>query len=227
MEHDHENDKLKLEKRPEMDRAESEVSYVTARETVEEDKPRTTTTAVPVVLEPVIHISEDRKDNEANTAKATATTVVTPATPITPSKSVPHTSATGLARNVSRTRSGSGTRWSPGGGQEKGVARRGSLAEGGASLQKWWNSLTNPGGEDHAVAEVGEGEEGLKRESSRTKEGSAAGGSAANNVVFGERLEMSLIYAAVPISTARHDGTAGGEGESYVWGYVPVVVAKW
>lgn len=225
MEHDNDHDNLKPEKRPEMDRAESEVSYVTARETVEEDKPRTSTT-VPVVLEPVIQISGERKDNGANPTATTATTVVTPATPITPSKSVPHTSTTGLARNVSRTRSGSGTRWSPGGGQEKGVARRGSLAEGGASLQKWWNNLTNPGGEDHAVAEVGEGEEGLKRESSRTKEGSSGGGQA-NNVVFGERLEMSLIYAAVPISTARHDGTGGGEGESYVWGYVPVVVAKW
>ncbi|GHJ85148.1 hypothetical protein NliqN6_1550 [Naganishia liquefaciens] len=231
MEHDNDRDKPILEKAPEMEKAESEVSYVTARETAEQDKPRTptatttpkTTITVPVVLEPVIQVTEEGKGNEANAMPAT--TVVTPAMPITPSKSVPHTSTTGLSHNASRTRSGSGTRWSPSGGQDKGVARRGSLAEGGASLQKWWNSLTNAGGEDRAVAEVGEGEEGLKRESSRTRAESTSAGPG-NNVVFGERLEMSLIYAAVPITTARHDAAGGAEGESYVWGYVPVVVAK-
>lgn len=226
-----------------MDRAESEVSYVTARETQDEERPVVPVISVPVVLEPVVQVPEGGR--AVDTAATTTTTTTTTATtaPITPIKTAP---GTGLARNVSRTRSGSGTRWSPGvggggqtQGQEKtqgggGIARRGSLAEGGASLTKWWNSFTNPGvGDDHAVAEVGEGDTGLKRETSRSREGVAAAGGTgtgiANNAVFGERLEMSLIYAAVPISTARHDGSGLGEGagESYVWGYVPVVVAKW
>jgi hypothetical protein len=138
--------------------------------------------------------------------------------------------------------------------------------EASAGLQKWWNSVRNPGigGEEHGVAEE-EGDDTapapLKREISRSRDvTTTTTGQAApttsnpTNAVFGERLEMSLIYAAVPISTARHDGssagsasgsgtgsgagssgaagTAGtgvgsGAGESYVWGYVPVVVAKW
>ena len=41
------------------------------------------------------------------------------------------------------------------------------------------------------------------------------------NVVFGKPLKESLKYASVQISTANADG------ELYVWGYIPVVVAKW
>ena len=39
-------------------------------------------------------------------------------------------------------------------------------------------------------------------------------------VVFGKPLKESLKYASVQISTAN------GNGELYVWGYIPVVVAK-
>lgn len=46
-------------------------------------------------------------------------------------------------------------------------------------------------------------------------------GSPAEHPVFGKPLVESLKYASVPISTANHNG------ELYVWGYVPVVVAKW
>lgn len=40
-------------------------------------------------------------------------------------------------------------------------------------------------------------------------------------IVFGIPLRDSLRLANVPISTANVNG------ELYVWGYVPVVVAKW
>lgn len=40
-------------------------------------------------------------------------------------------------------------------------------------------------------------------------------------VVFGKPLKESLKYASVQISTANADGNL------YVWGYIPVVVAKW
>jgi GTPase-activating protein SAC7 len=41
------------------------------------------------------------------------------------------------------------------------------------------------------------------------------------HVVFGKPLKESLKYASVQISTANSNG------ELYVWGYIPVVVAKW
>ena len=40
-------------------------------------------------------------------------------------------------------------------------------------------------------------------------------------MVFGKPLKESLKYASVQISTAN------ANGELYVWGYIPVVVAKW
>lgn len=39
--------------------------------------------------------------------------------------------------------------------------------------------------------------------------------------MFGKPLRESLKYASVHISTAT------ATGELYVWGYIPVVVAKW
>lgn len=39
--------------------------------------------------------------------------------------------------------------------------------------------------------------------------------------VFSKPLKESLRYASVQISTAN------ANGELYVWGYIPVVVAKW
>lgn len=41
-------------------------------------------------------------------------------------------------------------------------------------------------------------------------------------MVFGVPLRDSLRYANVPISTAN-----GKDGMLYIYGYVPVVVAKW
>jgi hypothetical protein len=41
------------------------------------------------------------------------------------------------------------------------------------------------------------------------------------HTVFGKPLKESLRYASVQISTAN------ANGELYVWGYIPVVVAKW
>lgn len=41
------------------------------------------------------------------------------------------------------------------------------------------------------------------------------------STVFGKPLKESLRYASVQISTAN------ANGELYVWGYIPVVVAKW
>jgi hypothetical protein len=41
------------------------------------------------------------------------------------------------------------------------------------------------------------------------------------HTVFGKPLKESLKYASVQISTAN------ANGELYVWGYIPVVVAKW
>jgi len=43
----------------------------------------------------------------------------------------------------------------------------------------------------------------------------------ANHPVFGKSLKESLKYANVQISTAD------ANGRLYVWGYIPVVVAKW
>jgi hypothetical protein len=44
---------------------------------------------------------------------------------------------------------------------------------------------------------------------------------AAVHPVFGKSLAESLKHASVQISTAN------ANGELYVWGYIPVVVAKW
>lgn len=251
--------------RPEMGRNESEVSYVTARETADDERP-----VVPVVLEPIIQV-EHPTSTTTNTAMGTTAKpgTGTGTAPTTPIKS-------SLTTHISRTRSGSGTRFSPSSNPHNqsqtgttggSVARRGSLVEASAGLQKWWNSVRNPGvAEEHGVAEEEGNDVGLKREVSRSRDNTATTGPTttagpsgnSTNAVFGERLEMSLIYAAVPISTARHEGssagsasgsgtgsgagssglasgagaTAGtgvgsGTGESYVWGYVPVVVAKW
>lgn len=41
------------------------------------------------------------------------------------------------------------------------------------------------------------------------------------HTIFGKPLGVSLKTASVQISTANADG------ELYIWGYIPVVVAKW
>ena len=46
-------------------------------------------------------------------------------------------------------------------------------------------------------------------------------GQPGQGVVFGKSLKDGLQYASVQISTAN------ANGELYVWGFIPVVVAKW
>ncbi|GBE87860.1 Rho-GTPase-activating protein [Sparassis crispa] len=66
-----------------------------------------------------------------------------------------------------------------------------------ASLKSWWNTFTFA--------------QRAKKEAEEKK---------GENVVFGKPLKESLKYASVQISTAN------ANGELYVWGYIPVVVAK-
>ncbi|KAF5359605.1 hypothetical protein D9756_003102 [Leucocoprinus leucothites] len=73
-----------------------------------------------------------------------------------------------------------------------------------ASLKAWWNHFTFV--------------QRAKKEPSYVREYEK--GSAADHPVFGKPLVESLKYASVPISTANQTG------DLYVWGYVPVVVAK-
>ncbi|KAF6759944.1 Rho GTPase activation protein [Ephemerocybe angulata] len=72
-----------------------------------------------------------------------------------------------------------------------------------ANLKAWWNQFNFV--------------RGMKKDSAREDEDNAASGA---GVVFGKPLKESLKYASVQISTANADG------ELYVWGYIPVVVAK-
>ncbi|KAJ3796807.1 Rho GTPase activation protein [Lentinula aff. detonsa] len=67
-----------------------------------------------------------------------------------------------------------------------------------ANLRAWWNSFTSA------------------QKSKRAFEGKDE----PENTVFGKPLKESLKYASVQISTAN------ANGELYVWGYIPVVVAK-
>ncbi|KAI0760939.1 Rho GTPase activation protein [Trametes elegans] len=67
-----------------------------------------------------------------------------------------------------------------------------------ASLKTWWNHFTFA--------------QRIKKEAEEKKEG--------EHHVFGKPLKESLKYASVQISTAN------ANGELYVWGYIPVVVAK-
>ncbi|EIW57223.1 Rho GTPase activation protein [Trametes versicolor FP-101664 SS1] len=67
-----------------------------------------------------------------------------------------------------------------------------------ASLKAWWNHFTFA--------------QKIRKETEEKKEG--------EHNVFGKPLKESLKYASVQISTAN------ANGELYVWGYIPVVVAK-
>ncbi|KAI0707191.1 Rho GTPase activation protein [Earliella scabrosa] len=75
-----------------------------------------------------------------------------------------------------------------------------ALAPTKASLKTWWNHFTF-----------------AQRAKKEAEDKKAATG---ENVVFGKPLKESLKYASVQISTAN------ANGELYVWGYIPVVVAK-
>lgn len=65
-----------------------------------------------------------------------------------------------------------------------------------ASLRAWWSAFTKGKGKDKKPAATDD------------------------NRVFGKPLRKSLKYASVAISMA------GDDGKQYVWGYVPVIVAK-
>ncbi|KAL0953190.1 hypothetical protein HGRIS_004444 [Hohenbuehelia grisea] len=73
-----------------------------------------------------------------------------------------------------------------------------------ANLKAWWNSFT------------------FAQRAKKETEAAAAAGKEAEPIhtVFGKPLKESLKYANVQISTAN------ANGELYVWGYIPVVVAK-
>ncbi|KAI9061134.1 Rho GTPase activation protein [Trametes sanguinea] len=73
-----------------------------------------------------------------------------------------------------------------------------ALAPTKASLKTWWNHFTFA--------------QRIKKEAEEKKE--------EEHHVFGKPLKESLKYASVQISTAN------ANGELYVWGYIPVVVAK-
>ncbi|RDX57097.1 Rho GTPase activation protein [Lentinus brumalis] len=75
-----------------------------------------------------------------------------------------------------------------------------ALANTKASLKTWWNHFTF-----------------AQRAKKEAEDKKAAAG---ESVVFGKPLKESLKYASVQISTAN------ANGELYVWGYIPVVVAK-
>lgn len=85
-----------------------------------------------------------------------------------------------------------------------------------ASLKAWWKQFT-------FVQKAKKGATADKRESSCFPSGykRSTPHTAALHSVFAVPLRESLHYASVQISTAN------ANGELYVWGYIPVVVAKW
>lgn len=77
------------------------------------------------------------------------------------------------------------------------------------SLKAWWSAFTKvkvPSGGSGGGANL--------------RKASASTSPLEENRVFGAPLRKSLKYASVAISMA------GDDGNQYVWGYVPVIVAK-
>ncbi len=94
-----------------------------------------------------------------------------------------------------------------------------------ASLKSWWNHfLFAQRAKKEAEQTKGEFRQPISG-SSGYRHGPThplnMPGATGQNVVFGKPLKESLKYANVQISTAN------ANGELYVWGYIPVVVAKW
>ncbi|KAF9451895.1 Rho GTPase activation protein [Macrolepiota fuliginosa MF-IS2] len=93
-----------------------------------------------------------------------------------------------------------------------------------ASLKTWWNHFTfvqRAKKDSHSY--IREYEKGASSSNTTTAPQSTdahPSGSPSDHPVFGKPLVESLKYASVPISTANQNG------DLYVWGYVPVVVAK-
>lgn len=87
-----------------------------------------------------------------------------------------------------------------------------------ASLKAWWNHFTFAQ-RPKKDADLQKG--AFIRPHSPISRRAHACKAAEHHLVFGKPLRDSLKFASVQISTAN------ANGELYVWGYIPVVVAKW
>lgn len=90
------------------------------------------------------------------------------------------------------------------------------VGERGASLKAWWKGFAK---QPTAAAGAG-GPSSATSPTTSTSATSSAATATTSGPVFGVPLATSLQHASVQISTA------GADGALYVWGYVPVVVAK-
>lgn len=86
-----------------------------------------------------------------------------------------------------------------------------------ANLKTWWTNFKKTGSSSKGA---GVKDRGRAFSLSPTSVSSGGSGSLASERVFSESLRKSLKYASVAISMADE------KGEQYIWGYVPVVVAK-
>ncbi|KAK0544610.1 GTPase activating protein (GAP) for Rho1p [Tilletia horrida] len=88
------------------------------------------------------------------------------------------------------------------------------------SLKAWWSSFTS-GRKDKDTSILGSSPSNTSAAAAATASAAAVtAGMGKPGGVFGVPLRTSLKYASVAISMAAEDG------KEYVWGYVPVVVAK-
>lgn len=95
--------------------------------------------------------------------------------------------------------------------------RQGHVPPTKASLRTWWNHFAFA---QRAKREAEE-KKGACGESFMSGLADVVYADAPPPAVFGRPLSESLRYASVQISTANSNG------ELYVWGFIPVVVAKW
>lgn len=93
------------------------------------------------------------------------------------------------------------------------------VGERGASLKAWWKGFAKAPAPNHGQSTGAGSSTSPTNTSSSGGGGGLAAGSAAG-LIFGVPLVTSLKNASVQISTA------GPDGALYVWGYIPVVVAK-
>jgi len=90
-----------------------------------------------------------------------------------------------------------------------------------ASLKAWWNHFNFVQRAKKDSNYIREHEKGLLSPIGPPPRPHSPTGAPEDHPVFGKPLHESLQYASVPISTASP------QGDLYVWGFVPVVVAKW
>jgi len=84
-----------------------------------------------------------------------------------------------------------------------------------ANLKAWWNHFTSV---PKSKKETNMGTDSHRTSVSRSTQSPL---DTTGPPVFGKPLEDCLKYASVQISTVD------AKGERYVWGYIPIVVAKW